>query len=197
VTLASVTAQDPLAGFCIAKTLPLEGGFVDAPDDSGGPTKYGVSLRWALLAVKASPTLALTLDHDHSGHVDHRDIQGLTQDEAADAYFEGFWLGGWYERLAPEIIAWKAFDIAVNTGPKRSALILQNALCSVGRAVSVDAQVGPQTVGAVAAERAFDNGARLLAAMRVQQAKFYRRIVSLSDGKLDKFLAGWLKRAAV
>lgn len=197
MSLASITAQDPLAGFCIGKTLPLEGGFVDAPDDSGGPTHWGVSLRWALQAVQATPALALTLDHDHSGTVDLADIAGLTEDEAADAYFEGWWLPGWYGSLAPDLICWKTFDIAVNTGPKRSALILQKALNSVGCTVAVDARVGPVTIAAVEAENSRDGGVSLLSGIRTAQAAFYRRIALLSDGKLDGFLSGWLKRAAL
>lgn len=194
MTLASIRSANPLAAFCITKTIGLEGGLVDSAADPGGLTDYGISLRAALAQVALHPDELALYDVDHDGHLDRRDIAGLTQDEAADIYLADWWTPGWYARMAPQAIAWKCFDIAVNTGPNRAARILQQALCDVGAAVPVDGVVGPVTGLTVRGQASKDRGVRLLAAIRAEQAKFYRGLVA-AQPKLKTFLAGWLNRA--
>jgi lysozyme family protein len=196
VSLASLQARDPVAAWSIQRTLKLEGGLADSAADPGGVTNFGISLRWALAEIGADPQTARFLDVDHDGHVDRKDIIGLTSDEAADGYFACWWSPGWYASLAPRLVAWKTFDIAVNTGPKRSGLILQKALCAVGEAVAVDAQVGPKTQAAVARQAAKDQAAALLVAIRAEQKHFYERLCVLNPD-LVTFKKGWLRRAAL
>jgi lysozyme family protein len=196
VTLALITRQDPVAGFSIAKTLPLEGGLVDNPKDPGGLTNFGVSLRWAIAEAKLEPSEARWLDADHDGHITRKDIAGLTKDQAADIYFECWWLRGWYGRLAPQMVAWKCFDIAVNTGPKRAAIILQRALGDLKVDVGRVSGVNDTIVAAVQAQAKADGGAKLLAALRAEQAAFYTRICVLQP-ELVTFKKGWLVRAAL
>jgi lysozyme family protein len=195
VSLADIRLRDPTAAYAIARTLPLEGGLVDDPRDPGGVTNRGVSLRYALAQVAADADTRRWFDIDHDGVVDRRDIAGLTPDVAANIYFNGWWLTGWYGRLTPASIAWKCFDIAVNTGPKRAALILQKSLQALGADIAVDAVVGPQTIAATGAEAARDQGAALLAEIRDQQADYYRALAA-SAPELKPFLRGWLNRAA-
>ena len=92
-------------------------------------------------------------------------------------------------------VAWKAFDIAVNTGPRRAAILLQSALCRVGPPVAIDGEVGAATVAAVQAQARADEGLALVGRLRAEQADFYRRLVAHAP-KLTPFLAGWLNRAA-
>lgn len=195
MSLIDVRSRDPVAAWAIARTLPLEGGLVDNPHDPGGITAWGVSLRYALQAVAARPDELADFDIDHDGHVDRRDIAGLTPDLAADIYFDDWWKPGWYGRLAPALVAWKCFDVAVNTGPGRAARLLQQALGDLGRQLVVDGQVGAGTIAAVAAEAARDQGGALVAALRAEQATFYRGLV-MQKPDLGRFLPGWLTRAA-
>lgn len=163
--------------------------------DPGGATRFGVSLRYALAQVKISPDLLPFFDVDHDTHVDRKDIEGLTADEAASIYFECWWKPGPYEALTPDLIAWKTFDIAVNAGPKRAALILQTALGHSGSPVATDGSIGPATIAAVSRQAKIDAGATLLTNMRLEQADFYRGLVA-QEPKLKTFLKGWLNRAA-
>lgn len=195
MSLADIRLRDPKAAFAIARTLPLEGGLVDAEGDGGGVTNYGVSLRYALAEAKLHPDLIRMFDIDHDGHVDRKDITGLTTDEAAEIYWRCWWVPGWYANLQPDLIAWKCFDIAVNTGPNRAALLLQKALVGVGRIVAVDGAPGPRTALAVAAEADRDQGARLLSMIRNLQAHFYSGLVA-KEPALRRFLDGWMRRAA-
>jgi lysozyme family protein len=195
VTLATISAIDPLAAFAIGRTLPLEGGLVNAAGDPGSITDHGISLRFALAQAALDPAELPLFDIDHDGHVTGSDIAGLTTAEASEIYDRCFWAPGFYAKLTPALLAWKCFDIAVNTGPKRSAMILQAALRSLGVAVRADGVVGAVTIAAVAAEAAKDQGGALLAAIRREQAEFYRSLVSQKPA-LKVFLKGWLNRAA-
>lgn len=195
MSLETIRARDPVAAWSIARTLPLEGGLVDNPHDPGGITDFGLSLRWALAEVAAHPEELALLDVDHDGDVDRQDIRGLTADAAADLYYSTWWRRGFYWRLQPPIVGWKAFDIAVNTGPRRAGLILQQSLVAIGLGVTVDGAVGPQTFQAVAGENARDQGHALLSAMRDQQAAFYRGLAAAKP-ELGIFLTGWLNRAS-
>jgi lysozyme family protein len=197
VSLATIRARDPVAAWSIARTLPLEGGLVDNPHDPGGITDHGVSLRFALAEVGAHPDELALFDIDHDGDVDAADVRGLTVDTAADVYFACVWKRGWFGGLAPAQLAWKCFDIAVNTGPKRAAIILQKALGSFQVSVATDGDVGPATLAGVARvlERSGDQGVSLLNAIRLQQAAFYRSLAAQKPD-LRRFLSGWLTRAA-
>lgn len=195
MSLADIRLRDPAAAWAIARTLPLEGGLVDNPHDPGGVTDHGISLRYALQQIAADPQTRRWFDIDHDGDVDRQDIMGLTPDLAADIYFNGWWLTGWYGRLTPALVAWKCFDIAVNTGPKRAALTLQKALAALGANVAVDGSVGPATVTAVKTETTRDQGGALIASIRREQADFYRQLAA-REPDLRQFLKGWLNRAA-
>ena len=84
--------MDPKIRQAIQKTIDLEGGYVNDPDDPGGETKYGIS------------------KHSYPSE----DIPNLTEDRAADLYYRDFW-----QPLALTTVtasAWKLFDIAVNQG---------------------------------------------------------------------------------
>lgn len=188
--------RDPMAAWAISRTIDLEGGLVNNPRDPGGITDYGVSLRFALQEAKAHPDLIPLFDIDHDGHVGPSDIVGLTRELAAEIYYETFWRPGPYAQLNPIFVAWKVFDIAVNTGPKRAGVILQKALVDRGHhELTEDGVIGPQTLAAVQAENDRDGGAGLLMAIRDAQADFYRDLAE-TEPKLEVFLKGWLRRAA-
>lgn len=98
----------------------IEGGFVDNPHDSGGPTKYGISQA-------AYPGT---------------DIANLTRESAIQIYKRDYWdLCGCDE--LPTAVALLVFDAAVNQGPAKARSLLQKAL-----GVVQDGIVGPATIAA-------------------------------------------------
>jgi len=104
----------------VSKIIKHEGGniFTDDPDDPGGATKFGISIRFAG---------SIHLDIDGDGDTDKADIKALTIEHARDIYWEHFWekiAGG----LLPRGIAYIAFDGAVNQGVHAATIDLQRAL---------------------------------------------------------------------
>jgi lysozyme family protein len=114
---------------CLAPVLEAEGGFVDHPADRGGATRFGITRQ----------TLA-----DWRGHaVGVEDVRTLPRGEAAEIYRRRYWETMRCDEL-PAGIDLMVLDCAVNSGPRRSALILQQA-CRV----AADGAIGPATLAAV------------------------------------------------
>lgn len=107
-----------------------EGGYVNDPKDSGGPTKYGITHR----------TLAA---HRGVGSVTPAQVKALTKVEATEIYRRSYWVqsGG---DLLPVGIDFMAFDYGVNSGPAQAVKSLQRVV-----GVTADGIVGGQTVAAV------------------------------------------------
>lgn len=119
----------------MAFVFRYEGGFVDHPNDPGGATNHGISLRFAR-------SLGRLLDLDRDGDVDAADIMLVTPAEAAKVYRERFWNTVRADEL-PAPIAMVAFDTAINCGPARAARWLQ-----AGLGVAQDGAIGPRTLAA-------------------------------------------------
>ena len=145
----------------IGKTLRVEGGYVNDPVDPGGETNFGISKR-------QYPTV---------------DIKNLTLAKAIEIYERDYWNKLKLGALHSQRIAWKVFDIEVNTG--QGDRMLQQAL-----GVTVDGMIGDKTIAAA-------NGAdveRLMDKLIELQAKRYAQIVAAGPDKV-KFLVGWINRA--
>ena len=106
--------------------IGLEGGLVDNPKDSGGVTKYGISLA-------AYPNLG-------------RDgIINLTEDQAKKIYYDDYWMKlSIYE--FPESLRLCLLDSAINQGVSGAIKCLQRAL-----RVNDDGIIGPHTITAAKA----------------------------------------------
>jgi lysozyme family protein len=165
--------------------LEHEGGYVAHPNDPGGATNWGISLRFL-------QSLGYDVgDIDCDGDIDAEDIKQLPRERAIEMYREHWWKKYRYYRIENQEVATKIFDLSVNMGPSEAHKVLQRALHAVGmRYVEVDGVIGPQTIGAVNQAAP----AALLAAVRAEAAAFYRARVA-SNPKLEQFQRGWLNRA--
>lgn len=169
-------------------TLKHEGGFVDDPDDPGGATNFGISLRFVTGELDGTKIGDIEFDLNGDGKVDADDIKNMTREMAVTVYFKVFWDKRFEELSA--LLAAKYFDLSVNMGKGQATKLVQRACMAVGSPVDIDGGLGPQTMTALKGA----NQTCLLAALRSEAAGFYRVLIAKKPVN-KKYENGWLKRA--
>jgi lysozyme family protein len=160
-----MTAPSTRFEHAVSIVLRHEGGFVQHPSDPGGATKFGI----------ARKTLSLARGRPASVE----DVRALTEAEAIAIYRKLYWAAMRADELPPGLDL-AVLDLAVHSGPKRAAAMLQTIL-----GVAADGIVGPATL---AAARQADI---LLAIRRLTLARlrFLRRLATW-----PVFGRGWRRR---
>lgn len=110
-----------------------EGGYVNDPDDRGGPTNMGITLA--------------TLQSWRGQRVTARDVQKLSKSEARKIYKARY-----FDKINADQLnvatACVTFNNAVLSGPKRASMILQQAIGDLGAEITIDGVIGPKTIAA-------------------------------------------------
>ncbi len=166
-----------------------EGGYVNDPDDPGGPTNHGVT-------VHTMRRLGLDLNGD--GQIDAGDVRQLTRVEAERIFIQHYYNRPGIERL-PVVLRASVFDMYVNAGAN-AVKILQRLLRQMGQDVAVDGVIGPQTADAAdAAARAAPG--HLADAYAIARRNYYLRLADRrpASRKFARTRAGakggWIRRA--
>jgi lysozyme family protein len=150
----------------------MEGGYDDDPYDPGGPTNQGITLavyaRDRGVEVTADTLAALKAE-----------LKAIPSSTVRRIYRNRYWLPASCPDLPPAL-AFFHFDAAVNQGVAGAARMLQQ---SVG--AEVDAEIGPATLAAAAAQPV------LLTLARYGEI---RRAHYRSLGHFWRFGKGWLRR---
>lgn len=172
-------------------TAKWEGGLSDHPADTGGLTRYGVSLQFLRgLGVPAG-------DLNGDGIIDRRDVMEVTKTVAKRLFYKEFWEKPGIDRL-PSLISVCAYDFAVNSGPGRAAIVLQRSINAwYGRNViaKTAGNFGPKTRTYsldIAESRKQEPFCQLYIDRR---SEFLRKIV-VNNPSQKVFLKGWLNRTA-
>lgn len=154
----------------IKKTILLEGGYVNDPNDKGGETRFGISKR----------------------NYPNVDILNLREEEAAQIYERDYWGAMKCDQMPKCPLRWKLFDCGVNCGQRTAAKFLQMSFGLIP-----DGIIGMDTLNTaklVMADRTRHDQV-LNEFMRILVAH-YEAIVQ-HDPAQNKFLNGWLKRARI
>lgn len=106
--------------------------YVDNPNDSGGPTKFGVTQRMY------SNYLGKVVSDD--------EMKSLTPEDVGQFYEDKYWFPLWGERISICAIAVAMFDTSVLYGPQRAIKFAQNAIDDCGMAVIADGIMGETTM---------------------------------------------------
>ena len=168
----------------IVHALAHEGGYVNDPDDPGGATKFGISLRWL------KKVGDLSGDFDMDGDIDVDDIKAMTNEQARELYRVHWWVKYGYEKINSQDIATKVLDLSINMGAKQAHILLQRACRACGFELLEDGIIGPVTLTTINNIQGF----KLLPAFRSEAAGFYRILIAQKP-VFKKYQTGWLKRA--
>jgi len=141
------------------------------PNDKGGPTKGGITLR--------------TLESWRHRRCTRAELQRLTKDEALEILCRRYVETNGIDKLTDVSLQAQVIDDAVLSGPVLAVKDLQRTLGTV----SVDGIIGPQTLSAVAALNADALGRRLAV---TRTLRLTRHVQQHPDQLV--FLTGWVTR---
>lgn len=159
--------------------LRKEGGYVNHPNDKGGPTNYGITQR----------TLSGYLGRPAS----IKEVKNLTVETAKEIYLASYFYKPRINGF-PEAIQHVCLDMSVNHGPRNTVRMVQRTLAKSALVqIEVDGVAGPNTFKA--AKKVYDEmGAYLINAIVDERIIFYEAIVQRNPSQ-SVFLKGWLRRA--
>lgn len=186
---AAEALRNPAISGMLDAILKAEGGYNEVKGDKGGATNLGVSLRYAK---------GIGLDLDGDGDTDAADILLVTPAIARQLYASDF-----YDEpklwMLPEGIRHFMFDFAVNSGPGRAVIEMQEKLNLLRRPGSnswpfliADGRIGKQSAAA-ATEAWEEYGVRLVNHLCDARQSWVEAIVR-RDPEQGKFLKGWTNR---
>lgn len=151
--------------FQIVTTHEGRGKVTENKKDPGGLTKWGVSLR----------------SHPELGR---KGILALTEENARRIYRADYW-----DRICademPDLLRLTALDSCVNSGVRQFTKHLQRAVSEAGYPVSVDGEIGVQTLKALGKANPLETATLML----WHRLSFYRSL-----GTYSEFGKGWDRR---
>ena len=156
----------------LSHVLEMEGGYSNDPYDPGGPTNRGITL------AEYARFRNETLDQTSRARL-ISELQRIPDAVAAAIYRQRYWLPASCPAFSPPL-ALMHFDAAVNHGVFGAIQMLQAVV-----GVTVDGEVGPQTLGAIAARSAED----LIETYAETRRARYRALPHFW-----RFGRGWLRR---
>jgi len=178
----------------LARTLRLEGLYVDHPADPGGETVMGIARNrhpgwpgWKVIDErKLLPAFPKNLEQD-------RELNNLIK----EFYRSEFWNKICGDQVSSFRVAQELFDSAVNVSPLQAVKFLQGALNALNRNtklfpdLKVDGIFGSKTSHAIGLMKGEIE--TLVFWMNIAQGCYYLKITE-ANPKLEAFLRGWMKR---
>ena len=164
--------------------IKAEGGYVNHPNDKGGPTNWGI-------------TQAVARAHGYTG-----DMKNLPRQTAIDIYKQDYWFGPRFDQIAQVSphVAEELADTGVNMGPSFQSKQLQRWLNAFSQQnklypdLAVDGAIGNRTVVALRAflqARGSEGERVLLKALNASQAVRYLELTEARKANQD-FVYGWI-----
>jgi lysozyme family protein len=175
--------------YALGFLLPHEGLYSNAKNDSGGPSKFGVSLRFI-------DEEGINIDVNHDGPANKTDVLLMSKSEAADIYRQYWWDKYKYYLINDKNIAAKVFDMSVNMGGHQAHKLLQEAMNNIshGPKLEVNGDLDNKTLNQVNRYINYGHEHEVLDSLKDVEANFYIELVQ-KHPRLKTFLTGWLRRA--
>lgn len=156
----------------INKILEDEGGYVNHPNDKGGPTNFGITLQ--------------TLSEWRHQEQTEDDVKNLSKEEAIIILYQKYLTAPGFIAIPYWDLKYLVVDMWVNHGPKNATLIIQRALGLPG-----DGIMGKHTLQSIVEQATVDTFRKVLA----ERIRFYGRIIKKNPDQAV-FAAGWMDRVA-
>ncbi len=153
----------------LKRVLEHEGNYSNDPGDSGGPTKYGITIWDARAYWKKDATAA--------------DVKALPLSVAKEIYRTKYWAKVDGDDL-PAGVDYAVFDYGVNSGISRAAKVLQRLT-----GAAVDGTIGPKTVAATRDYVEVHGAEKLINAIQDERLNFLQGL-----GIWRIFGRGWGRR---
>ena len=162
--------------------IETEGGYINDLSDSGGETKFGITVATARAA-------------GYSG-----EMRLLPRRVAFDIYSARYWDAVKADDLSEQspATAFEVVDTGVNCGVDRAATFLQrclNVFNNRGRFypdIAVDGDIGPATLDALRSFLLMRDESVLVSALNCLQGAFYIELAERRE-KDERYVYGWLK----
>ncbi|MBN9706632.1 glycoside hydrolase family 108 protein [Enterobacter roggenkampii] len=165
--------------------LGKEGGYVNHPDDKGGPTNWGI-------------TQATARAHGYTG-----DMRNLTREQALAILEADYWYGPRFDQVAvvSPVIAAELCDTGVNMGPSVQVKWFQRWLNVFNNQQQLypdliaDGQIGPRSISALKfylAKRGSEGETVLLRALNCSQGQRYLELAEQRQQN-ESFVYGWVR----
>ena len=155
--------------------LEKEGGFSNHPKDRGGATKFGIT--------------SAVLSHARGTLATIKDVESLSQEEAAAIYHAYYWLPICGDDL-PNGLDHVILDMAIHSGVRRALILLQEVLNIVP-----DGVMGPKTLAAINGNKDLKILIRELCARRREFLKELPSFITFGLGWENRLIS--LEKAAL
>jgi type VI secretion system secreted protein VgrG len=170
--------------------LSNEGAFVDNPNDAGGATLRGVSLRF--LRQISSENLRKYGIFETGNAITIDVLKALTDEQISAIYKGEFWEKAPFDQIEEPLCNY-VFDSAVNHGISPAIKILQRSVWAYQNIINFiddDGILGEVTLKAINDTHSF-----ILLDIMMSERAGYMRTVAAANSKDKEFLNGWLNRA--
>lgn len=168
--------------YAMETVIRHEGGLSDHPNDKGGVTKYGISLRY-LSGEK--------IDANGDGSINKDDVIHLTRTDADKIYYKEWYIKHRYNEILNKYILTDIMDFSINAGATQCHKTLKRAINRIiSDPIEVDGDFDDDTIEIVN----LIEPVVLHEALNQEQDAFYRGLVKKKPN-LGVFLNGWLKRS--
>lgn len=168
--------EDPFFGNALRYLFQNEGGYVSDSNDSGGPTKYGVTIKTLGLWRGIECTAA--------------DVAALEKSEVEEIYYVLYWKPLGCDRMTRPSIATAIFDTGVLFGAHTAGMNAQVAARACGcLTLTLDGIVGPKTIEAL-------NALKPASFLRAFHALMHVRVINIISKipKNARYENGWVAR---
>lgn len=158
--------------------------YTNDPDDRGGPTKGGITIK--------------TLEGWRGRSLEPADVKSLDRSEARAIYLQKFINEPGFAQIENDLLRYQMVDCGVLHGPRRPSRWLQQSMNEIESErltplnLAVDGHIGPRTITALGSMASVCDSLNLrIAILRI---RFLAGIVS-RDPSQAKYIRGWLNRA--